>query len=136
MPDLQRFFVFMAAGLVLFLAVLLWVIRSRAAKPRRWSAAMLAVIVVPVGMTFAWYSHNLFRDLSWGIYYGVPALATFVLPPLWLRMSRQEIARYVPMAVCMAPAIHVVFSLFVGWHDYMPFPVYIPSLAELARSIT
>jgi hypothetical protein len=136
MPNLQHFFVFMAAGLALFLAVLLWVIRNRAAKPRRWSVAMLAIIVVPVGMTFAWYSHHFLPGLSWAIYYGVPALTTFALAPLWLRMSRHEIARYVPMAVCMAPAIHVVFSLFVGWHDYMPFPVYIPSLAELARSIT
>ncbi len=136
MPDLQRFIVFMAAGLVLFLAVLVWVIRNRTAKPPRRSLVMLAIIVVPVGMTFAWYSHAFFRDLSWAIYYGVPALTTFVLPPLWLRMSRQEIAWYVPMAVFMAPVIHVVFSLFVGWHDYMPFPVYIPSLAELARSIT
>ncbi|HTD24514.1 MAG TPA: hypothetical protein VK738_17785 [Terriglobales bacterium] len=135
MPDLQRFIVFMAAGFVLFLAVLLWVLHSRSAKPRRLSLLMLATVVVPAGMTFAWYSHHFFPDLSWAIYYGVPALTTFVLPPLWLHMSRQEITRYVPMAVCMAPAIHIVFSLLVGWHDYMPFPIYIPSLAELARRI-
>ena len=35
------------------------------------------------------------------------------------------------MAFLMAPAIHIFFSLFVGWHDYMPFPFYIPSLMEL-----
>ena len=40
---------------------------------------------------------------------------------------------YVPLALLMAPLIHVAFSLFAGWHDYMPFPVYIPSLAELLR---
>jgi hypothetical protein len=37
------------------------------------------------------------------------------------------------MAILMAPAIHVFFSLFIGWHDYMPFPVYIPTLMSLVR---
>lgn len=135
MPDIQRFAVFTVAAFVLFLSVVLWVIRSRTIRPRPWSMAALAVIVVPVGMIFARYSYIFFHDLSWTIYYGVPALMTFVLPPLWLRMSRVEIAWYVPLAVFMAPTIHVIFSLFAGWHDYMPFPAYIPSLAELLRHI-
>jgi hypothetical protein len=133
MLDLERFAVFTIAAFVLFLIVVLWVIRNRITKPRRWSVAMLAVIVVPLGMIFARYSHIFFHDLSWTIYYGVPALTTFILPPLWLQMSRREVAWYVPMALFMAPIIHVMFSLFAGWHDYMPFPVYIPSLAELVR---
>ncbi len=60
---------------------------------------------------------------------------TFFLPPLVLRMSIAEMGRYLPMAVLMAPAIHVFFSLFVGWHDHMPFPFYIPSLADLVHRI-
>ena len=135
MPDIQRFAVFIVAAFVLFVAVLRWIIRNRTTQPRRWSLATLAMIVVPVGMIFARYSHILFQDLSWAVYYGVPALVTFVLPPLWLRMSRVEIAWYVPLAVCMAPIIHIFFSLFVGWHDYMPFPFYIPSVIELASHI-
>lgn len=135
MPAIQRFAVFTVAALFVFLAVILWVTRNRTARPRPGSIAALATIVVPLGMIFARYAHIFFHDLPWTIYYGVPALTTFVLPPLWLRMSRAEIAWYVPLAVCMAPTIHVVFSLFAGWHDYMPFPVYIPSLAELARHL-
>jgi hypothetical protein len=46
-------------------------------------------------------------------------------------MNLEEMGRYVPLAVLMAPAIHVFFSVFVGWHDYMPFPAYVPSLLEL-----
>jgi hypothetical protein len=136
MPGIQRFAVFTVAAFVLFLAVVLWVVRNRITKPRPWSIATLAIIVAPLGMIFARYSHLFFQDLSWTIYYGVPALITFLLPPLWLRMSRVEIAWYVPLAVFMAPTIHLIFSLFVGWHDYMPFPAYIPSLAELVRRIS
>jgi len=134
MPDLERFGVFIVAAFVLFFSVVLWIIRRRPARPSLGSLFALAIIVVPVGMLFARYSHLVFHNLSWAIYYGVPALTTFLLPPLWLQMSRREVALYVPLALLMAPVIHVVFSLFVGWHDYMPFPAYIPSIAEFLRS--
>lgn len=134
MPDLERFGVFIVAAFVLFFSVVLWIVRRRPARPSLGGLFALAIIVVPVGMLFARYSHLVFPNLSWAIYYGVPALTTFLLPPLWLQMSRREVALYVPLALLMAPVIHVVFSLFVGWHDYMPFPAYIPSIAELLRS--
>jgi hypothetical protein len=134
MPDSARFAVFMAAAFLLFLGVVLWIVRRRSTKPGWGAVIALATVVVPIGMLFARYSHIVFRDLPWEVYYGVPALVTFLLPPTWLRMSRLEAAQYVPLAILMAPVIHIVFSLFVGWHDYMPFPVYIPSLAEMLRN--
>jgi hypothetical protein len=133
MPDQERFGVFIVAAFVLFFSVVLWIVRRRPARPSLGSLLALAIIVVPVGMLFARYSHLVFHDLSWAVYYGVPALTTFLLPPLWLRMSRRG-ALFLPLALLMAPVIHVAFSLLVGWHDYMPFPVYIPSIAELMRS--
>lgn len=135
MPDTERFAIFMLAAFVLFFFVVSWVARKRTAKPARWSIGLLAIIVVPIGMIFARYSHIFFHNLSWTIYYGVPALITFALPPLWLRMSRKEIVWYVPLAILMAPLIHIFFSFFVGWHDYMPFPGYIPSLSELVHHV-
>jgi len=130
MPDIARFLVFMAAAFLLFVAVLRFVTRKRTATPSPASLLALATIVVIAGMIFERYSHLWISTLAWQIYYGVPALLTLTLAPLTLRMSRAEIAQYVPMAFLMAPAIHIVFSLLVGWHDYMPFPVYIPSIAE------
>jgi hypothetical protein len=135
MPDIERFVIFMAAAFLLFVVVLLFVTRKRNEKPSAKTLVALGTVVVVVGMIFARYSHISFRNLPWEIYYGVPALITFFLPPLWLRMSRREFAQYVPLALLMAPAIHVFFSLFAGWHDYMPFPAYIPSLAEVVRRL-
>ena len=133
MPDVARFIVFMAAAFLLFVAVLLFVVRSRPVRPRAVTLLALGAIVVILGMIFARYSHLAFHHLPWEIYYGLPALTTLLLPPLWLRMSRREVLQYLPLALLMAPVIHVVFSFFIGWHDYMPFPFYIPSLAELIR---
>jgi len=133
MPDLARFVVFMIAAFLLFLGVVRSVVRRRDSKPAIGNLLALAIMVVPVGMIFARYSHIFLPTMWWEVYYGVPALTTFFLPPIWLRMSRWEIARYLPLALLLAPFIHIVFSLFVGWHDYMPFPIYIPSLAEILR---
>jgi hypothetical protein len=133
MDDRFRFIIFMAAAAVVFLAVLLFVIRKRKYLPDVRILVFLTMIVVVLGMLFARYGH-IFFNLPWSIDYGIPALMTFALPPLALRMSRNETLQYVPSAVLMAPVIHISFSLFVGWHDYMPFPWYIPSLAELLHN--
>jgi len=122
----------MVAAAVIFNAVLLFSTRKRPARPGGRVLAVTTFVVVVVGMLFARYGHIFFRP-PWWIYYGVPALVTFLLPPASLRMDRKEVIQYVPLAILMAPVIHVFFSLFIGWHDYMPFPLYIPSLLELAR---
>jgi hypothetical protein len=49
---------------------------------------------------------------------------------LILRLTGREVARYLPLALLVAPAIHVAFSLFLGWKEYIPF-LPVPSLAEL-----
>jgi glycerol uptake facilitator-like aquaporin len=133
MPDVQRFFVFMAAALLLFVALLMFTVRNRARKPSTAMTFAIGFVVVVLGMLFARYSHLVFPHLSWVVYYGIPALVTVLLPPIWLRMTRREIVQYLPLAWSTAPIIHLLFSLLIGWHDYMPFPAYIPSVAEMIR---
>jgi hypothetical protein len=120
----------MAAASIVFFGVLVFVTRKRANRPTSGILFMLTGVVVVGGMLFARYGHILLQP-PWWIYYGVPASATILLPPATLRMRRAEILLYLPVAALMAPAIHVFFSLVAGWHDYMPFPVYIPSFVEL-----
>jgi hypothetical protein len=64
------------------------------------------------------------------LYYGLPAVLTWVLPPIAFRMTAHEIIRYVPLALLVAPAIHVAFSFLLGWKEYMPF-LPVKSLGEL-----
>jgi hypothetical protein len=58
------------------------------------------------------------------------ALVTFVLPPLVLRMAKGELLVYVSLALLMGPAIHIFFSFFFGWHEYMPL-FHVPWWKEL-----
>lgn len=135
MNGTSRFAVFMLVAVVVFIKVLLFVMRKRVHEPDRKLLALTTFVVVVLGMLFARYGYLFFRP-PWWIGYGVPALNTFLLPPTVLRMRRDEILQYVPLAVLMAPTIHAFFSLFLGWHDYIPsFPFYIPSFVELVQRI-
>jgi hypothetical protein len=124
-----RFAVFMLVTLVVFVGILLAVTRRRAPHPSLVVIAVLSVVVVIGGMLFAKLGNN----AGWPvwIYYAVPALATLVLPPIALRMRpRAELWQYLVLAFASSPAIHVAFSFFVGWHDYLPF-FYVPALKQL-----
>lgn len=125
----ERFAVFSVVAFAVFTFVLRVALRKRDCKP--WSKILVTgVFIVFGGMLFARWTYG--ATVPWWIFYGLPALATFFGPPLVFGMSRLETMRYVAMAVFMAPAIHVFFSFFVGWHDYMPL-FYVRSIWEVMQ---
>lgn len=124
MPPLH-FVVFIAISLTVFFGILRWVLRARSAQPSTALVGGIAFVVVVVGMLFAKFGANV--GLPWPVYYGVPALITLGLPPLAFRMRRAEALWYLALAYVSSPAIHVFFSLFVGWPEYLPF-WHIPSV--------
>jgi hypothetical protein len=125
--DIGIFLVNMFVALLVFVGLLVFSLRGRSKRPVS-KIAILALIVVVVGMAFARITYGI--GVPWWIFYGLPALNTFVLPPLVLRMSRRELLFYVPLAILMSPVIHIFFSFFFGWHDYMPL-FYVPWWHEL-----
>jgi hypothetical protein len=125
----ERFAVFGVVAFAVFASVLRLALRKRNADV--WPRILVAGgFIVIGGMLFARWTYG--PGLPWWIFYGLPALATFLVPPVLFRMSGHETAKYVFMAVLMAPAIHVFFSFFVGWHDYMPL-FYVRSVWDLLR---
>jgi len=121
------FLVNVFVALLVFIGLLVFILRGRSKRPV-FKISILALIVVVGGMTFARITYGI--GVPWWIFYGLPALITFVLPPLVLRMSRRELLFYVPLAILMSPVIHIFFSFFFGWHDYMPL-FYVPWWHEL-----
>ena len=72
--------------------------------------------------------------LGWpaAVYYGLPVVLTWTLPPRAFQMNHKEVARYLPLAIIAAPLIHVLFSFFLGWNEYMPF-IQVPSMRALLK---
>jgi hypothetical protein len=125
--SLGNFLVYMLVAVIVFISVLVFVIRARSRRPTL-KILFLALVCTVGGMIFARLTYG--KGMPWYIFYGLPVLLTFFLPPLILGMSKRELLVYIFLALIMAPAIHVFFSLFIGWHDYMPL-FYVPSLHEL-----
>lgn len=63
---------------------------------------------------------------------GLETLVTIALPPAVFRMRARRTALYLALALISAQLIHVVFAVFLGWNEYVPF-LAVPSLAELLR---
>jgi hypothetical protein len=123
-----HFPVFIVASCAAFLALLRISMAGRLQQPPRKVLIYLAGVVVAGGMVFA----KVGAAFGWpvAVYYGLPAVLTWVLPPRALQMNGWELARYLPLAMISAPLIHVLFSFFLGWHEYMPF-IPVPSMRML-----
>ena len=123
-----RFPIFILVSFLVFLAIVRFVLREREGKELARPIVVIGLIVVVGGMVFAKFGQN--TGLPWWIYYTLPMLLTVFLPPIYFKMNRRQTPRYLILSFLSAPLIHLFFSFFMGWKDYMPF-VEIPSLWEL-----
>ncbi|MDB5234123.1 MAG: hypothetical protein JWR44_1116 [Hymenobacter sp.] len=116
----------LAALLVFGLMVRLLLPRAEFRAKRR-QIGLLALVVVVFGMVFGKY--GAMAGLPWWLYYPIPMLVTVLLPPRVLRLSLRKTVAYLVLSFLSAPLIHVLFSFFLGWTEYMPF-WKIPSAAS------
>ncbi len=126
-----RFAVLVIVSCAVFIGILKLVTHARSQPIPPGRVLTVTVLVVGGGMVFGRFGAQ--SGLPWWIYYPLPALLTVFLPPLPFSMNRRETALYVLLALASAPAIHIAFSLLLGWREYMPF-LYIPSLGELLQA--
>ncbi|HEU4773707.1 MAG TPA: hypothetical protein VFS82_04210, partial [Lysobacter sp.] len=94
--DAARFWVFVAASLVVFFALLRFVTRRRPVQPSVAVVSVVAAVVVVGGMVVAKYGSNI--GLPWWVYYTVPALATLLVPPAAFRLRGSELSQYLVLA--------------------------------------
>lgn len=114
-----HFPVMIAASFVLFYIVIWLVIGKAAFTKQLGKILLLSVVIVIMGMLFGKYGAN--WGLPWWIYYPVPMLANVLLPPVVLKMKTRQIILYLVFSFLSAPFIHVFFSFFFNWNEYMPF---------------
>src|SRR5688572_18933092 len=112
MPSSWHFAVFVAVSFLTFIAVIRVALGRRDRLPASARIVWVATTVVIVGMLFAKAAATI--GGPWWIYYGAPAALTWCLPPVVFQMRGVEVAKYLPMAILTAPAIHTVFSFFLG----------------------
>jgi len=127
MNSINQFLVYMLVAMVVYFVVLTFTVRKRSPRPYV-KLLLLTLIVTAGGMIFARVTYS--KELPWWIFYGIPVLMTYLFPMAILRMSRKELLIYIPLAILMAPVIHIFFSFLFDWHQYMPL-FYVPCWREL-----
>ncbi|MGH7570643.1 MAG: hypothetical protein ACREMK_02225 [Gemmatimonadota bacterium] len=129
MPQSEiRFYSMMAASLVVVGAALVWTLRRREGG-RSWRRVGLVVAVIVIGGMF-WGRIGASWGLPWTLYLLPPMAATFLVPPLAFRMGARETTTWILLAALSGPVVHVLFSFFLGWKEFMPI-WDVPALREL-----
>ena len=110
-----HFPIFVAAAIAAFWSVLHFTLCARVTPPSHRAFFTLSLIVVVGGVLVA--RHGAASGWPAWLHFGLPAALTWVLPPVAFSMRGRGVARYVPLALLIAPAIHLAFSLLLGWGE-------------------
>ena len=114
-----HFPVMIIASIAIFILIIRIVLPKSEFKANRKQILLLSLLVVVFGMLFGKY--GAIYGLPWWLYYSIPMLITVLLPPLVLKLKKQKTVIYLVLSFLSAPLFHVLFSLFLGWSEYMPF---------------
>lgn len=114
-----HFPVMIFASLLVFFLVIRAVLPTQEFIQKKYTVVLLSVWVVIVGMLFGKYGAS--WGLPWWIYYPIPMLMTVLLPPIVLKLRKTKTILYLILSFLSAPFIHIFFSFFFGWTEYMPF---------------
>ena len=114
-----HFPVMILASLIIFFIIIRIVLSKEQFYHEYKSIVLLSILVVIIGMLFGRY--GAIWGLKWWIYYPIPMLITVFLPPLILKMNKKKMMLYLVLSFLSAPFIHIFFSFFIGWTEYMPF---------------
>lgn len=66
------------------------------------------------------------------IYYILIIILLLVLPPMVFKMKNDQTLKYLAFGIISLPILHLLFSLFLGWEDLLPF-LPLPSISELLK---
>jgi hypothetical protein len=114
-----HFLIMIIASIAIFFIVVRLVVPRNYFWLKRQRIFLLSLVVVVFGMFFGKYGAT--YGLPWWLYYPIPMLITVLVPPLVLKLKSQKVITYVVLSFLSAPLIHVLFSFFLGWTEYMPF---------------
>jgi hypothetical protein len=123
-----HFPIMIVASLIIFFLIIKLLLSSGEFRSKKLTILWLSFVTVILGMLFGRY--GALWGLPWWVYYPIPMLLTVFLPPVVLHFNTKRTIGYLILSFLSAPFIHVLFSFFLGWTEYMPF-WKIPSIHSL-----
>jgi hypothetical protein len=115
-------------SIIVVISIMRYSLKSREINPMQdYKNILLFIVLEIICMLLGKYGAN--WELPWWIYYTVPMILTMFFPIIYFRMRSREILTYLILTFISAPLIHIIFSFFIGWKNYMPF-IRVPSIWE------
>lgn len=114
-----HFPIMIITSLFLFLGIILLVLGRNRFQLLRNRILLTAFLCVFIGMLLGKYGAN--AGLKWWIYYPVPMLMNVFIPPYVLHLNKKSFGLYLFLSFISAPLLHILFSFFLNWGEYMPF---------------
>ena len=125
----MEFITLTIVSIVTIILIVRFVLKTREHNPLlKFKNIFLLVFLEITCMIIGKYGANI--NLYWWIYYSIPLLLTVFVPTIYFKMNRSEVTKYLSLTFLSAPIIHILFSFFFGWKNYMPF-IKIPSIWEI-----
>lgn len=121
-------FMVMAVFTYLIFVCVIRLVLGRQYKAKSFLIDIVGIVVVFGSFLISKYGN--FLKLPGYLYYGLPVVLTVFLPPLALKMKSEQVLKYLALSILTVPFVHIFFSFFVGWGDFLPF-IKIPSLWTL-----
>lgn len=127
MDQAFRFLIMASVTYMAFLCVIRLVMGSQY-KSKSFLINIIGMLTVFGSFILSRYSAVL--KLPGFLYYILLLLLTVFLPPLALKMKSEQTLKYFALGIVAVPLLHLLFSLVLGWGEYLPF-IKVPSLWEL-----
>ncbi len=127
MDQAFRFLVMLAITYMAFLCVI------RIAMGNQYKAKSFLINIIGILTVFGSFiisRYNGILKLPGFIYYILIILLAVFLPPLSLKMKSDQTLKYIAIGFVTIPILHLLFSLLLGWGEYLPF-IPLPSLWDL-----
>ena len=125
----MEFITLTIVSIVTIILIVRYVLKTREQNPLlKIKNIFLLVFLEITCMIIGKYGTNI--NLYWWIYYSIPLLLTVFFPTIYFKMNKSEVTKYLSLTFLSAPIIHILFSFFFGWKNYMPF-IKIPSIWEI-----
>lgn len=119
-----RFMIMTAVTYLAFLCVIRLVVGSQY-KAKSFLINIIGMLTVYGSFLITHYGN--FLKLPGFLYYVLPLLLTVFLPPLSLKLKSDQTLKYLAFSILAVPLIHLFFSFFFGWGEFLPF-LKVPSL--------
>ena len=112
-----------AIGMVVAVLLTKWIAyRYEITDVKKVNIILLIIISLISGITLVLMGAiGLWLEWHPAIYYSIPLFISLILPKFIFKLNGKEFLIYIVLGISIGFLTHFIFSIFIGYNNYMPF---------------